>query len=1601
VSLLGEAHRHAERHTGTLPDLSGGVIQEQPRKGLSYSGAARNPRRWASVPGPEALATRLLQRVGIRSCDEFNKVGLFMLAAFLSNAFFVAGRNVSTVLFLKYVSMAHLPVAMFVSGTLTVLIGYWFSWQSRGASAAVVNRWLIVGSIVLIGTLYVGTFWFFSPTDADPFLVMALSFAIYCVEDILAMFVAMQCATVAQSAFSVTDAKRLFGLVQLGNSVAAMVVGVSIGPLAVSLGTENILALQVVVLASYFLANERVERLHPNAINERGAKVANVQPKQVDTRPWWRNLLVLAMGFWSFAVMFVKTMFEYEYNVLVKEALSDEEMVALTGYLYAGAGLISTFVNLVGSKACLDVLGMRGAILATPGCLLVVSLAVLLSPSVSTTFAGRLVDLSLRWSINNTVKSVLWIAVPTTQAVAAKPWVEGTIKKLASASNALVISLVLVASGGSMDILSVLSLLVTAILLLLCLKVYSLYLQSMWMCIRRREFKGLAGAAWSARPFGDDPNMMQRVLNKLLYGGTSQQLYLVREIGEGLNDSIWEQFFSHFARLSVAVQVEIIELGRKQRFRVPDTFLLGLLRDPATTPALLTAVALAVGERGMHDSIGLLQALLDSPTTSVRAAAASAVLRIGWGVGLGAASTRALLVMHDLLGFPLQGVLLPNQASGLPHDESECTDVDVRSGWDRLATALEMLQHLPAPRSLIGNDTWLELLQHPWHLVRVAALAFVREIDFGQGCSQVEISAIVRCLCSPDTYAAAEAALRRLRATLPVQSEVMKHIGLAVEDHMRLAAREEQARRGCFRGDDDCKFSTKLHAEDPSVAPIACMAGLLKFIRQQSSSCWKADLPKLLGSDICDQFMLLYGKLSDSDACRELLSVLVDLNSQGFKFTRELAEAQVRSTATRICNGLNVKQWLKKLGDITSARATELSSYLAFPLPEVAVGKGLHGGNGDNVSSATKKVDLVLQIACRYVTEHIYVLRLQLLHLAVLAAGAAATSAQSTTVLAHWRALRSSDAASKSAALEVLDSMLPLTLKRIVLPLLDPSAIDKKLGVGASLWSEELKSADGAPPEKMLRWFRSRPDRLGMELGVICGYLMGAAPSPPSPPPSDFFAQKLVLLWPVKQSEDLLASHVAEIAAISSIVELRRGEELCRPYETYVVASGVFQCRRSGRLFCKGSVVQELHAFSEELQVSDVVCLSPEGGTAVRIEGRDMFETMLRLPPKFALGLLKSLLRILPAPAQTGGTRAQRMSPGGLQKSTSPGARRQLLMSPAVVSTSLGTRECLPTSPALGCKQAAAHWEHSISPTSPADALARLLASPMYPASPELHPPRCRIKGGAPISSNGLRPPVAVKVMLDDQVGDDIGANGCDEGEQLVDVDDTTLLEIWQSAESRERRPGFGARPAEDEVAEDTEASLEASGRALVVGEEPQLSSRPREGCKDSHSPFSMLEKLVLLQAVKMFRYLPLEHLPSIASCCTPCFHAAGTIIFREGAPTNATLYIVADGVVELSHSGKVERRMRASESMGNTALLLDHRWQYSASAFQDAWVLCLNRNDLTDVLRGRRELASAVIRGLYRTFTRRMQLHQYAVHLPSPATHGNDFESKFFDLPG
>jgi len=56
--------------------------------------------------------------------------------------------------------------------------------------------------------------------------------------------------------------------------------------------------------------------------------------------------------------------------------------------------------------------------------------------------------------------------------------------------------------------------------------------------------------------------------------------------------------------------------------------------------------------------------MLECPHSRVRAAAAVALLRLGWGVGLGALSSAALHVLEHMVGVPLRGGVMPPAPDG-------------------------------------------------------------------------------------------------------------------------------------------------------------------------------------------------------------------------------------------------------------------------------------------------------------------------------------------------------------------------------------------------------------------------------------------------------------------------------------------------------------------------------------------------------------------------------------------------------------------------------------------------------------------------------------------------------------------------------------------------------------------------------------------------------------------------------------------------------------------------------------------------------------------------------------------------------------------------
>ena len=168
------------------------------------------------------------------------------------------------------------------------------------------------------------------------------------------------------------------------------------------------------------------------------------------------------MALWVFSIIFCKTIVEYQYNVLVSATMTRVEMVGLTGYLYASAGALSSFLNAFGTQSLLRYVGLGIVLVMSPAAELAAAAGLALFPGVASAFVGRMLDLTMRWSLNNSAKSLLWIATPRAEQELAKPWIEGTVKKATGSVTAVAIGATLALTGGSSVAIALLSAVVAA-----------------------------------------------------------------------------------------------------------------------------------------------------------------------------------------------------------------------------------------------------------------------------------------------------------------------------------------------------------------------------------------------------------------------------------------------------------------------------------------------------------------------------------------------------------------------------------------------------------------------------------------------------------------------------------------------------------------------------------------------------------------------------------------------------------------------------------------------------------------------------------------------------------------------------------------------------------------------------------------------------------------------------------------------------------------------------------------------------------------------------------------------------------------------------------
>ena len=314
-------------------------------------------------------------------------------------------KSVASGLFLNRLGIEKLPFTYLLTAVATGLVAYFLGHLSARTSIQrliEVSRWFLVGNMLALWGLFHITDWTW------PYYALLIWMKVF------PIFAATQFWIFANNSFDARQAKRLFGLLNLGGVMGAMAGGGVTMLLVHVLLAENLLlvAVAATILASvtFRLAVRWLPPLPQAAtVKElRGFRALDM------LRLSRKNRHLLAISALICVTAIVGKLVEYQFfGIAVAAYPNKEELTGFLGgflglYMSAAAFTIQFFLT----GAILRRLGVGGALQLTPIAVGVGAAGVLAFPVIWTASVLRLLESSLRVTLNRTSLEILYLPIP-------------------------------------------------------------------------------------------------------------------------------------------------------------------------------------------------------------------------------------------------------------------------------------------------------------------------------------------------------------------------------------------------------------------------------------------------------------------------------------------------------------------------------------------------------------------------------------------------------------------------------------------------------------------------------------------------------------------------------------------------------------------------------------------------------------------------------------------------------------------------------------------------------------------------------------------------------------------------------------------------------------------------------------------------------------------------------------------------------------------------------------------------------------------------------------------------------------------------------------
>ena len=368
---------------------------------------------------------------------------LMFLYSFLAMTSYNIVKPITRSEFISSLGADNLPWVQFGVG---VLIGFLMQGYSV-LMRPVPQRWTIpVTQAGMAGLLLL--FWFLFTTIGADWVAVAF----YVLAAILGILLISQFWTLANDVYDPRQAKRIFGFIGGGASLGGASGAALTTFLIESLGAKQMLLLSAAIMGLCFFIVTFIMRREKAAGTSDATKtgeeegVSSGEAIQLLRSSRHLQVIALVIGFAAIGAAII----EQQLNMATAEAKGAGNADAIAAYLAQITVYLSLFgfVIQVGLTSRIHrVMGIGFALLVLPMSLGTTALIMLFNRALWAPGLARVLDTSLRYTVDKTSREVLFLPLPAELKYRAKPFIDVTVDRMSKGMGALLI-LVLIKDWG-------------------------------------------------------------------------------------------------------------------------------------------------------------------------------------------------------------------------------------------------------------------------------------------------------------------------------------------------------------------------------------------------------------------------------------------------------------------------------------------------------------------------------------------------------------------------------------------------------------------------------------------------------------------------------------------------------------------------------------------------------------------------------------------------------------------------------------------------------------------------------------------------------------------------------------------------------------------------------------------------------------------------------------------------------------------------------------------------------------------------------------------------------------------------------------------------